>query len=171
MSEAGEATQAFVAFADQKVASGSMKKNRLIMPKYKRIKKWAASMFKEQDSSSDNNADIFETGLNIVYVGDGFATKKDPEHLPPTNAVQHFGNYIRVISKFISSEQSMFGLRVACATMTVGIINFLEDTQVFFQEQRLVWAMIIISISMTESEFSPLSHAFPSRRRNSYNVY
>jgi hypothetical protein len=33
--------------------------------------------------------------------------------------------------------------------MTVGIVAFLESTQLFFMEQRLVWAMIIIAIGMT----------------------
>ena len=33
--------------------------------------------------------------------------------------------------------------------MTIGIVAFLESTQVFFNEQRLVWAMIIIAIGMT----------------------
>lgn len=33
--------------------------------------------------------------------------------------------------------------------MTVGIVAFLESTQEFFIEQRLVWAMIIIAIGMT----------------------
>lgn len=33
--------------------------------------------------------------------------------------------------------------------MSVGIVAFLESTQVFFIEQRLVWAMIIIAIGMT----------------------
>jgi hypothetical protein len=153
MQEAGESVKRFVDYADKKVESGDMKKNRLILPSFKRMRKWAASIFKEEDSSSDSNADLFDTGVNIVYVGDGFAGKKDPEHLPATNTIQRIGNGIRAASKFISSEQSVFGFRVACATMTVGIVNFLESTQPFFQKQRLVWAMIIISISMTESEF------------------
>lgn len=42
-----------------------------------------------------------------------------------------------------------FGFRVACATMSIAILAFLQDTQVFFIEQRLVWAMIMVAISMT----------------------
>lgn len=155
MQEAGEAVQRFVAYADAKVEDGSMKKNRLIVPSFKRLRKWAASIFREEDSSSDSNTDLFDSGVNIVYVGDGFAGKKDPEHLPATNTIQRIGNGVRAVSSFVSSEQSIFGFRVACATMTVGIVNFLEPSQAFFQKQRLVWAMIIISISMTESEFRP----------------
>ncbi|KAI0127860.1 hypothetical protein BJ170DRAFT_391372 [Xylariales sp. AK1849] len=151
MQETAETVQSFVAYADGKVTDGSMKKNHLIVPNYQRLKKWAVSVFGNQDASSDNAADIFDQSLNVVYVGDGFAAKKDPEHLPATNAYQRLGNGLRRLSGYFGSEQSLFGLRVACATMTIGIVNFLEPTQLFFQKQRLVWAMIIISISMTET--------------------
>lgn len=43
---------------------------------------------------------------------------------------------------------------IAAATMTIGIIAFLERTQVFFVAQRLVWAMIMIAIGMTMSKCS-----------------
>ena len=49
----------------------------------------------------------------------------------------------------MSSEECAFGFRVACATLTIGIVAFLKDTQVFFQQQRLVWAMIIVAIGMS----------------------
>jgi hypothetical protein len=42
----------------------------------------------------------------------------------------------------------------AAATMTIGIIAFLESTQAFFVAQRLVWAMIMIAIGMTMSQYS-----------------
>jgi hypothetical protein len=35
--------------------------------------------------------------------------------------------------------------------MTVGIVAYLEASQSFFFEQRLVWAMIIIAIGMTQT--------------------
>jgi hypothetical protein len=56
---------------------------------------------------------------------------------------------VRSIPRFLGSTESAFGFRVACATLTVGVIAFLKDTQAFFIEQRLVWAMIIIAIGMT----------------------
>jgi hypothetical protein len=151
MQEAAEAVQSFVIYADEKVASGSMAKKRLIVPKWKKLKKWAAAVLKDEDASSENTADLFDSN-NVVYVGDGFSAKKDPEHLPPTNVIERLGNGIRAINKFFGSQQSFFGVRVACATMTIGIVNFLEPTQAFFVKQRLVWAMIMVSISMTESK-------------------
>lgn len=151
MQETAEAVQSFVSYADKKVASGSMAKKRLIVPKWKKVKEWAASILKDEDASSENTADLFDSN-NVVYVGDGFAAKKDPEHLPATNMIERLGNGLRAVNRFFGSRQSFFGIRVACATMTIGIVNFLEPTQAFFVKQRLVWAMIIVSISMTESE-------------------
>lgn len=90
-----------------------------------------------------------ESGGNNVYMGSGFGPKKDPEHLPPKTAWQHFGNGIRTIPRLLSSTESAFGLRVACATLSIGIIAFLRDSYEFFIAQRLVWAMIIIAIGMT----------------------
>jgi hypothetical protein len=37
--------------------------------------------------------------------------------------------------------------------MTIGIVALLEHTQVFFVQQRLVWAMIMVAIGMTMSKF------------------
>ncbi|KAK0719079.1 hypothetical protein B0T21DRAFT_374722 [Apiosordaria backusii] len=149
MHASGEAVQALVAFADRKVADGTMSKSRVIIPTNRRLRKLLLSVFNNEDSSGEESPDLTETGNTIVYFGDGYNRKKDPEHLPPETPWQHFGNGLRKISAFFGSEESMFGFRVACATMTVGIVAFLEETQRFFMEQRLVWAMIIIALGMT----------------------
>ncbi|OLN85314.1 Uncharacterized protein C57A7.05 [Colletotrichum chlorophyti] len=145
----GEAVQDLVMFADSKVADGTMAKKRLIVPSQKRLKKWFKGFASTDDTSSEQTPDIAEMGANIVYAGDGYNKKKDPEHLPAVGVWQHFGNRLRKISAFVGSGESLFGFRVAIATMTVGILAFLENTQRFFNEQRLVWAMIMIAIGMT----------------------
>ena len=152
MQATGEAVQDLVEFADSKVADGTMKKKRLIFPNKRRMNKWLMSIFKDEDSTAEETPDVLERGANVVFMGDGFGKKKDPEHLPANSAWQHFGNGLRQVSRFFGSEESAFGFRVACATMTVGIVAFLEETQDFFIKQRLVWAMIIIAIGMTQSE-------------------
>jgi hypothetical protein len=138
-----------VEFADKKVEEGKLKKNRLIVPGKKRIRKWIMSLGKEDSNVASESPDSLEAGNNTVYMGSGFTPQKDPEHLPPETAWQHFGNIIRTIPRFLGSTESAFGFRVACATLTVGIVAFLRDTQSFFMEQRLVWAMIIIAIGMS----------------------
>jgi hypothetical protein len=145
----GTSITEFVQFADKAVEDGSMKKNRLIVPGQRRIKKWILSIGREDTSVDTESPDSMEAGANNVYLGAGFNPKKDPEHLPPVTAWQHFGNIIRTIPRFLGSTESSFGFRVACATLTVGIVAFLKDSQMFFIEQRLVWAMIIIAIGMT----------------------
>jgi hypothetical protein len=139
-----------VRFADSKIADGTMKKKRLIFPGIRRIKRWIGSIASEDSTVDNNTPDSLEAGTNTVYREGAFKNmKKDPEHLPPKNAWERFGNRLRCIPRFLGSTESAFGFRVACATLTIGIVAFLKDTQVFFIEQRLVWAMIIIAIGMT----------------------
>ncbi|KAK3380468.1 hypothetical protein B0T24DRAFT_195720 [Lasiosphaeria ovina] len=149
MHASGEAVQNLVTFADKKVKDGTMSKKRFILPTSRRLRKWLLGAFSTEDSSAEQSPDLMETSATIVYFGDGYNRKKDPEHLDPATAWQHFGNGLRKVPAFFGSEESAFGFRVACATMTIAIVAFLEDTQVFFMEQRLVWAMIIIAIGMT----------------------
>ena len=145
----GQAVIAFVQFADRKVEDGTMKKNKLITPGLKRLKKWVTASVKVEDAGVEHSPDTTESGGVNIYSGQSFQAAKDPEHLPPTNAWQRFGNKLRQTSEFLGSPASAFGFRVACATLSIGIVNYLKDTQVFFLEQRLLWAMIMVAIGMT----------------------
>ena len=138
----GIAIAAFVKFADSKVTDGTMKKNRLILPGQRRIKKWILEFGSEDSTVDTETPDSLKTQINHVSMGSGFKRPKDPEHLPPQTVWQHLGNGIRTIPRFLRSVESAFGFRVACATLTVGITAFLKDTELFFVEQRLVWAMV-----------------------------
>ncbi|KAH6627549.1 hypothetical protein F5144DRAFT_603805 [Chaetomium tenue] len=149
MHASGEAVQDLVDFADEKVENGIMSKKRLIAPTIHRLRKWFKAVFSNEDSSAEQTPDVMETGANLVHFGNAYNRKKDPEHMPPETPWEHFGSGLRKVTNFFGSEESAFGFRVACATMTIGIVAFLEETQRFFMEQRLVWAMIIIAIGMT----------------------
>ena len=149
MHAAGEAVHDLVDFADEKVNDGTMSRNRLVTPTLRRLRKWIVAVFSNEDTSTDQTPDAMESGANNVHFGHAYNRKRDPEHLPPETAWERFGNTLRVITRFLGSEESAFGFRVACATMTVGIVAFLKNSQRFFIEQRLVWAMIIISIGST----------------------
>jgi hypothetical protein len=139
----------FVKFADEHDQATAKKK--LINPGGRRLKKWLHSIFKPQDSNHDDETTIagFDRNNTNISMGDAYRAKKDPEHLPPKNVWERFGNFIRAISSFLRSSESAFGFRAACATMSIGIVAFLHDTQSFFVEQRIVWAMIMVAISMT----------------------
>ncbi|KAJ1337392.1 putative ER transporter, 6TM [Microdochium nivale] len=161
MQAAGDAVLKLVEYADNRIEDGSMAKNRLIVPTAKRMKQWITGVLENKDRSQDQNADLFDPGLAVVYTGTGFS-KRDPEHRPATTAWQKFGNMLRAFSKILSSEESGFGLRVACATMTIGIVAFLESSHVFFQQQRLVWAMIMVALAMTQTSGQSI-HGFLCR--------
>lgn len=145
----GRAVLSLVQFADRKVEDGTMKKKRLIAPTFKRLKKWALSVLKEEDSSTEHTPDATEIGAANIYSGASFDASKDPEHLPPTNAWQRFGNGLTKAGSILGSTESAFGFRVACATLSIGIVAYLKDTSEFFLTQRLVWALIMVSIGMT----------------------
>lgn len=146
---AGEAIQSLIAFADRKVSDGTMNHKRLIFPcKYRRWR-WLKSFIIKRELSSTQNPDILEA--NDVYYGDSYNQKKDPERLPPQGTWQHIGSGLCKVPKVLGSKESAFGFRVACAAMTVGILAFLEKTQKFFQDQRLLWAMFAIALGMTIS--------------------
>ncbi|KAJ4379940.1 hypothetical protein N0V85_008810 [Neurospora sp. IMI 360204] len=150
MHASGNAVYEFAAYADSKVEDGTMSRKRLIMPGFKRLEKWFLAVLRNEDSTAEGSPDLSESSNTIVSFGDGFNNrKKDPEHLPPATAWERFGNRLRKISKFFGSEESAFGFRVACATMSIGVVAYLKETQAFFREQRLVWAMIMVAIGMT----------------------
>lgn len=145
----GRAVLALVQFADKKVEDGTMKKNKLISPSLKLIKKWVTGSLKVEDAGAEHTPDSTESGGGSIYSGESFRAAKDPEHLPPTNTWQRSTNVLRHFSELLGSPESAFGFRVACATLSIGIVAYLKDTQVFFMEQRLVWAMIMVAIGMT----------------------
>lgn len=145
----GQAVLKFAEFADEKVEQGVMKRNRLINPGGKRIKKLFLSVFKSDDVvPSEHTPDSSEGGGAGVYEGASYQNRRDPEHLAPANAWERFTDTFRIIARVLRSSSSAFGLRCACATFTVGIVAYLETTQAFFRNQRLVWAMIMVAIGV-----------------------
>ncbi|KAF1921458.1 hypothetical protein BDU57DRAFT_544942 [Ampelomyces quisqualis] len=145
----GRSTLEFVTFADEHDQAKA--KSKVMWPGAKRFKKWIKSIFSSQDANQDDETTIagIDRSNTTVYMGDAYKSRKDPEHLLPANAWEKFGNGIRSISHFLRSPESAFGFRAACATMSIAILAFLRDTQTFFVEQRLVWALIMVAISMT----------------------
>ena len=133
-----------VKFADEKVADGVMGNKRLLHPGRRRLRKWLRHALSVEDGSTDHAPDSAEAQMYSVTLGDAFQEQKDPEHMPPRNAFERFGNGVRKLSHILKSDEMAFGFRVACATMSIAIIGFLKKTQTFFVAQRLVWAMIMV---------------------------
>jgi hypothetical protein len=123
-----------------------MKKKRLILPGIRRIRKLFESAWSKEE---DTDYGIEDGQMTSIYMGDSLKARKDPEHLPPANAYEKVTNYIRVIPKTLASPQSSFAFRCAVATMSLGILAYLRQTHAFFLKQRLMWAMIMLAISMT----------------------
>ena len=72
------------------------------------------SINKEDSTTDSSTPDSLEGGTSTIYMGAGFGSKRDPEHLPATTAWQKFGNMIRIIPHVLGSAESAFGVRVVC---------------------------------------------------------
>lgn len=138
---------ALVKFAEERNVQHG--KRQLVAPGRQKLRKFIRNILKDQDTSDDLNVgDARVSPVHIVAIGDALGFKRHPEHLPPTNKWQRAGDWLRNVSRFLSSSQSVFGFRVACAVLSVAIVGLLQATTTFFFTQRLLWAMIIIAFSM-----------------------
>ncbi|KAJ5082259.1 hypothetical protein N7532_011302 [Penicillium argentinense] len=145
----GQTVLEFVQYADEIAEKGKMSRTRLIIPGAKRSWKWAKTFLKTYDHHEEDNMGDVHTHNNMLELGEAYRHRKDPEHLPPDTWFQKVGDRIRVFPWLLRSFESKYGFRVACATMTIAIIAYLHDTQTFFTKQRLVWAMIMVNLSMS----------------------
>ena len=149
---ASRAVYDLVLYADRKVEDGSMKRKRFIFPGLRRTRKWITSIVSREDSSNDDHqAMAGADGEQNVNLGDSFGRRHDPEHLPAETTMQKFGDHLRAFPRLLRSKHSVFGFRVACATISIAIVAYLRDSYTFFIEQRLIWALIMISFSMTRT--------------------
>ena len=141
---------ATVRFAERKTEDGTFKRYRLIVPALKTIKKLARGLLSGKEASADlENLAQSAPNAETVYLGDSLQRPRNPEHLPPKNALQRWTNNLRIIPKVLGSPSVRFGFRVAVGTMSIGILAYFEKTHVFFIKQRVVWSLIMISIGMS----------------------
>jgi hypothetical protein len=132
---------ALIRFAESKVEDGTLAKQRFIFPTLRIIRKLIKDLF----SGDEPNTDLEQvTGSETVHLGDSFHLPKDPEHLPPRNTREAWGNHLRKIPQFLGSPPVTFAARVTIAAMSIGIMAYLKNTHVFFIQQRVVWAMVMV---------------------------
>lgn len=144
-----KAVLALVKYSDELVADGTMSKNGIILPGWRRLKKWALTFLNAQEGPTEEprgELGDFDQAAAFVDLGSAFNQRKDPEHLPPRNAIEKIGNAVRLIPRALRSSASLFGFRVAVATMSVSIVGFLADTQQWFVVHRVLWAIIMVKI-------------------------
>jgi hypothetical protein len=142
----GKAVLKLSKYADGLVSDGTMMKKRFIFPGLRKIVKLFQSAFNEEDS---DGVDHMGDGPGAtIYLGDSFRIRKNPEHLPPANWFEKSTNILRQIPAHFRSEEANFGFRAAVAVMSIAVLNFIHQTQHFFQEQRTMWALLMIAISM-----------------------
>ncbi|KAK4505576.1 hypothetical protein PRZ48_003539 [Zasmidium cellare] len=110
---------------------GKLSKTKLLLPNFRPLRNWTISL-----------------AFPSLHSSAGQPTQKDPEHLPPGNAWERFGDQLRKISHFLASPASQFAFRVALGTTAVALVDFFEYSQAWYISNRLFWAQIMVAIGM-----------------------
>ena len=154
-----------VLFADLKAREGTMAKKRFIYPSLRRVFTFLGSTLRRNPDLDVDGAGDYVDGKDR-----GFKAKtsvqsgaRDPQHLPPRNAWERYSNHLRAVPRLLRSKESSFGLRLALAAFSVGILAYLEKTWTFYYQQKLIWTLIVILVSTNlasgESTFKLASRA------------
>jgi hypothetical protein len=134
-----DAVHRLLVFAETKVSTGSMQHNKLIFPAHEIFKlKGLSWLWPHDDSDSSSPSSPIARPWSTM----------DAEHLPPTDWFERSGHHLRIIPRLLTSPESIFGARVALACLTVALLAYIRQTQEFFSQQRIIWAMVVIVIGM-----------------------
>jgi hypothetical protein len=139
-----------VRYADGLKANGTLSRSRILLPRMKQLRKFFGSIVTNDNlAANDHPLQDDQNTTYKVFMGDSWRSRKDPEHLPPTNWFERVGNGLRAISGFLKSPESAFGLRVALATISLALPIFIHQTQKWATANRVFWAVIMTAISMS----------------------
>jgi hypothetical protein len=147
----------FLQLADRAVKENKMSKLRLIVPSGRNLWELCADAL-QPECSYEENPGVFDMHGDPASLGESTLFQRDSDQFPAESVLQNIGEKLRAFPRWLRSRESAFGFRVACATMTVAIVAFLQDTQEFFIRQRLIWAIIVINLSMSPTVGQSLSN-------------
>lgn len=154
---ASASLEELVMYAETRRLQLQLSKHRVIFPGLHTLNKWLQEI---QGADGATTAAGSETigerdscgGISQApYLCQDFGRPKDPEHLPPRNRRERVGDVIRTLPALFRTRESAYSLRVVLATMTIAVFCYLRDSQRFFIEQRLVWAIMMVTISMART--------------------
>lgn len=150
---ASESLLSLARFAEATKASGILDRQRFVYPSFRRVKKWLLSA----GGDGDDVVDVGDVGGSSKGKVSGIGPVRDPEHLPAASGLQRVGEILSRCAELFRSDESAFGVRVACATMVVAAPGFFESSYVFFNEKRVMWAMIMVAIGMSPTSGASVS--------------
>lgn len=108
-------------FAETTSKKSALNRNRLVFPNYRRLRKWIFSI-----DGSDEVVDVGDVGGTRRSSISHIVPVKDPEHLQGSGAMHAVGTFIARVTGVLSSSDSAWALRVACATIAVALPAYFE---------------------------------------------
>ena len=135
-------------FTEALSSSGRLQQKRIICPSWAVLFEWVFKMFESPDSMNhDHLSETLESqGLFKMDTING----RNRRHFSAYahTYLQYIGRRASAIPHALRSPSSLFGFRTMCASMSIGIIAYLKDSQQFFVRERVIWAMIMTMIAM-----------------------
>lgn len=108
-------------FAENIKQAGILDRKRLVYPNHKRLRKWIFS-----NDASDEVVDVGDVGGTRRSGISQIVPVKDPEHLPASGPMHQVGTLIALVTGVLSSSDSAWATRVACATLAVALPAFFQ---------------------------------------------
>lgn len=108
-------------FAEHTKQRGILDRGRLVYPNYKRLREWVFS-----NDGGDGVVDVGDVGGTRKSGISQIVSVKDPEHLPACGPMHKVGTFIALVTEVLSSSDSAWALRVACATIVVALPAFFQ---------------------------------------------
>ncbi|KAF8431956.1 hypothetical protein L210DRAFT_3650787 [Boletus edulis BED1] len=103
---------------------------------------WEPSETVEGDD--DENPDVIP-GLEMTDLGQ--AVRRDPDALPPRNALEKAVNWLYHIAKEMGGGNALFALKAAILTIILSLPSFVESSAGFAYRNKFVWAVIMAQLT------------------------
>ncbi|KAF8548399.1 hypothetical protein OG21DRAFT_1449193 [Imleria badia] len=89
-------------------------------------------------------------GLDPTSMSDlGEAVRRDPDALPPRNALERTMNWLYHIAKAIGGGNVLFALKAGILTIILSLPSFLESSAEFAYKNKFVWVVIMAQLTLS----------------------
>ncbi|KAI9457690.1 hypothetical protein HD554DRAFT_2141755 [Boletus coccyginus] len=100
------------------------------------------------DRDDDENPDTIP-GLDPTSLTDlGQAVRRDPDALPPGNALEKTMNWMYHVAKEMGGGNVLFALKAGILTILLSLPSFLESSAEFAYRNKFVWAVIMGQLTL-----------------------
>ncbi|KAF8121514.1 hypothetical protein EV363DRAFT_907034 [Boletus edulis] len=99
------------------------------------------------ENDDDENPDMVP-GMEPASLTDlGQAVRRDPDALPPRNALERSANWLYHLAKKIGGGNFLFALKAAILTILLSLPSFFGSSAAFANENKFAWAVVMAQLT------------------------